>query len=163
MDLSCNETMINDVENEYNIYVEYPTSDEKSATSAGDHQNQQPTLQTSSSGMAKLYSNACADPTFLKDRCLKNLLTSQKRYNTPSCAYFNTVQKTLTPQMRKIVAEWVIEVSRSFYLTVPFVLFTRQLDGSWDITKKKLITQVLCVSNISVCFFGNCFHFSSVH
>jgi hypothetical protein len=128
MDLSCNETMINDVENEYNIYVEYPSSsDEKSsATSAGD-QNQQPTLQiTSSSGIAKLYSNACADPTFLKDRCLKNLLTSQKRYSTPSCTYFNTVQKTLTPQMRKIVAEWVIEVSLSFYLTVPFVLFTRQ-------------------------------------
>lgn len=121
MDLSCNETMINDVENEYNIYVEYP-SDEKLATSAGDL-NLQPTLQTtSSSGIGKLYSNACADPTFLKDRCLKNLLTSQKRYNTPSCAYFNTVQKTLTPQMRKIVAEWVIEVSPSFHLTVPFVL-----------------------------------------
>jgi hypothetical protein len=119
MDLSCNETMINDVENEYNIYLEYP-SDEKSATSAGE---QQPILQTtSSSGIAKLYSNACADPTFLKDRCLKNLLTSQKRYNTPSCAYFNTVQKTLTPQMRKIVAEWVIEVNLSFHLTVPFVL-----------------------------------------
>jgi Cyclin, N-terminal domain len=128
MDLSCNETMINDVENEYNIYVEYPSSsDEKSsATSAGD-QNQQPTLQiTSSSGIAKLYSNACADPTFLKDRCLKNLLTSQKRYSTPSCTYFNTVQKTLTPQMRKIVAEWVIEVSLSFHLTVPFVMFNRQ-------------------------------------
>jgi hypothetical protein len=123
MDLSCNETMINDVENEYNIYVEYPTSDEKSATSAGE-QNQ-PTQQ-SSSGIAKLYSNACADPTFLKDRCLNNLLTSQKRYSTPSTAYFNTVQKTLTPQMRKIVAEWVIEVSLSFYLTVPFVLTGRK-------------------------------------
>lgn len=122
MDLSCNETMINDVENEYNIYVEYPTSDEKSATSAGE-QTQQPTQQqTSSTGIAKLYSNACADPTFLKDRCLNNLLTSQKRYSTPSTAYFNTVQKTLTPQMRKIVAEWVIEVSLSFHLTVPFVL-----------------------------------------
>lgn len=105
MDLSCNETMINDVENEYSVYVEY-SSDEKS-TSAGDQQ--QPLLQ--STGMAKLYSNACADPTFLKDRCLKNLLTSQKRYATPSCSYFNTVQKALTPQMRKIVAEWVIEVS----------------------------------------------------
>lgn len=113
MDLSCNETMINDVENEYNIYVEYPSDGSKSsATSAGD---QKPTLST---GIAKLYSNAGPDPTFLKDRCLKNLLTSQKRYKTPSCAYFNTVQKTLTPQMRKIVAEWVIEVSVGiFFLT----------------------------------------------
>lgn len=111
MDLSCNETMHNDVENEYNIYLEYP-SDEKSSATSGSDQTQQPSLQ--SAGIAKLYSNACADPTFLKDRCLKNLLTSQKRYKTPSCGYFNTVQKTLTPQMRKIVAEWVIEVSRLF-------------------------------------------------
>lgn len=112
--------MINDVENEFNVYVEY-SSDEKSATSAGD-QSHQPSLQAS--GIAKLYSNACADPTFLKDRCLKNLLRSQERYTTPSCAYFNTVQKTLTPQMRKIVAEWVIEVSTKlyFHLTVSFVL-----------------------------------------
>ena len=121
MDLSCNETIINDVENEYNIYVEY--SDEKSATSAGE---QQPTQQTSSTGIAKLYSNACADPTFLKDRCLNNLLTSQKRYSTPTTAYFNTVQKSLTPQMRKIVAEWVIEVSLTFHLTVPFVRCLRK-------------------------------------
>lgn len=130
MDLSCNETMINDVENEYSVYVEY-SSDEKS-TSAGD-QSQQPSLLQSRTGIAKL-SNACADPTFLKDRCLKNLLTSQKRYATPSCSYFNTVQKALTPQMRKIVAEWVIEVSFSFIqhtfqcLTVSFVccLLTRK-------------------------------------
>ncbi|CRL04821.1 CLUMA_CG017874, isoform A [Clunio marinus] len=107
MDLSCNETMINDVENEYNLYVDFPQN-EKSATSAGNQNQQQPIIATT--GMAKLFSNACEDPTFLKDRCLKNLLTSQKRYKTPSCAYFNTVQKTLTPQMRKIVAEWVIEL-----------------------------------------------------
>ena len=109
MDLSCNETMIND-ENEYNLYVEYQT-EEKPAASADSQdllQQQQPQQQN---GISKLYSNACTDPTFLHDRCLKNLLTSQKRYKTPSCAYFNTIQKSLTPQMRKIVAEWVIEVS----------------------------------------------------
>lgn len=104
MDLSCTETMINDIENQYTS--DY-SSDGKSATS---------TSAGSSNGLpkkplAKLYSNACEDQTFLKDRCLKNLLTSQKRYNTPSCDYFNTIQKPLTPQMRKIVAEWVIEVS----------------------------------------------------
>lgn len=144
MDLSCNETMINDAENEYKIFVEY-SSDEKSATSAGE-QNQQPSQQTSSTGIAKLYSNACADPTFLKDRCLNNLLTSQKRYSTPSTAYFNTVQKTLTPQMRKIVAEWVIEVSLSFHLTVPLVLCLRKGSRSSrhnNATEKKLIAQTL--------------------
>ena len=109
MDLSCNETMTNDVENEYNIYMEYP-SDEKRSTSASDQNNQLLSIPPSK-GIAKLYSNACPDPTFLNDRCLQNLLISQERYKTPSCAYFNTIQKTLTPQMRKIVVEWVIEVS----------------------------------------------------
>jgi hypothetical protein len=107
MDLSCNETMINDIENQY-VFVEYSMDGKSASTSAGSsEQKQKP--------MAKLYSNACDDPTFLKDRCLKNLLTSQKRYNTPSCDYFNTIQKPLTPQMRKIVAEWVIEVSLFFH------------------------------------------------
>jgi hypothetical protein len=144
MDLSCNETMINDVENEYNLYVDYQkSSDEKSTTTSAGDQNLQP--QQLSNGIAKLYSNACADPTFLKDRCLKNLLTSQKRYTTPSCAYFNTVQKTLTPQMRKIVAEWVIEVSvMSFYLTVSFV--RRRSSSREEVKnerKKKLIKNFL--------------------
>lgn len=108
MDLSCNETMIND-ENEYNLYVEYQTEEKPATSSAGSQDLLQPVQQQND--ITKLYSNACTDPTFLRDRCLKNLLTSQKRYKTPSCAYFNTIQKSLTPQMRKIVAEWVIEVS----------------------------------------------------
>lgn len=124
MDLSCNETMIND-ENEYNLYAEY--RDEKpAATSAGSIQQQQASgQQLGSNAIGKLYSNACTDPTFLRDRCLKNLLTSQKRYKTPSCSYFSTLQKSLTPQMRKIVAEWVIEVSRSFL----FYLFDFNFNG----------------------------------
>lgn len=141
MDLSCNETMIND-ENEYNLYVEYQ-SEEKPTTSASlqDHHNQQqqPTQQKSS-GIAKLYSNACNDPTFLRDRCLKNLLVSQKRYRTPSCTYFGTTQKSLTPQMRKIVAEWVIEVSFFYliFLTVSFVSILQILTYFFDyLTEKK--------------------------
>ena len=127
--------MIND-ENEYNLYVEYQ-SDEKPATSAGNiQQQQQPTgqAQLGSIGIGKLYSNACTDPTFLRDRCLKNLLTSQKRYKTPSCSYFNSIQKTLTPQMRKIVAEWVIEVSLILlylFLTVSFVPRERNRKKTW--------------------------------
>lgn len=135
-DLCCNETMINDVENE-NFFVEYQSTDEKSTTSAGDQQLIQ-------SGIAKLYSNAGPDPTFLKDRCLTNLLISQKRYKTPSCAYFKTIQIALTPQMRKIVAEWVIEVSFTilllYCLTVSFV-HCRRNEGS---QQKLVITQVLC-------------------
>lgn len=113
MDLSCNETMIND-ENEYNLYVEYQS--EVKPTTSASMQDQQ---QTQQSGIAKLYSNACNDPTFLRDRCLKNLLVSQKRYRTPTCNYFGTTQKSLTPQMRKIVAEWVIEVSLEFIFNGP--------------------------------------------
>lgn len=49
------------------------------------------------------------DPTFLDDRCLDNLLkTEDKHFN--SCNYFKTMQKDITPVMRKMVAEWVIEV-----------------------------------------------------
>jgi hypothetical protein len=121
MDLSCNETMINDIENQYTS--DY-SSDGKSATSTSAG-------SSSSSGLpkkplAKLYSNACEDQTFLKDRCLKNLLTSQKRYTTPSCDYFNTIQKPLTPQMRKIVAEWVIEVSSNIALVFPRAIIRRR-------------------------------------
>lgn len=116
MDLSCNETMIND-ENDYNLYADYQ-SDEKPAANGS-----QPEQQQLSNTMSKLYANACVDPTFLNDRCLKNLLTSQKRYKTPSCSYFNTTQKTITPQMRKIVAEWVIEVSFDFLLLAQFIFF----------------------------------------
>lgn len=111
MDLSCNETMINDIENQYGSYVDYSSSlDGKSASSSTSAGSGSSTEQRNKP-IAKLYLNACEDKTFLKDRCLKNLLTTQKRYNTPSCDYFNTIQKPLTPQMRKIVADWVIEVS----------------------------------------------------
>lgn len=115
MDLSCKEKMINDVENDYNVYVNYQSD-------GPSDPNYPPQLIPSSVGIAKLHTNACADPTFLKDRCLNNLLTSQKRYKTPSCSYFNTVQKTLTPQMRKIVAEWVIEVSFCCFFQA-FIIF----------------------------------------
>lgn len=52
---------------------------------------------------------AIVDPTFLADRCLENLLKAEEKY-TASCSYFKTVQKDITPPMRKIVAEWMMEV-----------------------------------------------------
>ena len=53
---------------------------------------------------------AYSDPVLLNDeRVLQNLLSSEERYS-PSTSYFECVQKDLTPQMRKIVAEWMLEV-----------------------------------------------------
>lgn len=54
----------------------------------------------------------CADqdPIFLDDRCLENLLKTEDKHLT-GCDYFKTVQKDIDPVMRKIVAEWIIEVN----------------------------------------------------
>lgn len=114
MDLSCNEIMnLNDVENEDSENYIYQ---EQVGTNSHLQSNQiQPQIQQQSV-ITKLYFEACEDPTFLNDRCLENLLTSEKRYPTPPCFYFNTIQKNLTPHMRRLVAEWVIEVSElEFY------------------------------------------------
>lgn len=53
---------------------------------------------------------AYADPVLLNDeRVLQNLLSTEERYS-PSSSYFDCVQTEITPQMRKIVAEWMLEV-----------------------------------------------------
>lgn len=49
------------------------------------------------------------DPTLLKDRVLQNLLRTEDSYS-PACASFPAVQDEVTPEMRKIVAEWMMEV-----------------------------------------------------
>lgn len=64
---------------------------------------------------------AYPDPVLLNDeRVLQNLLDREERY-CPSSSYFECVQKDLTPQMRRIVAEWMMEVSnfyQSFYACI---------------------------------------------
>lgn len=50
------------------------------------------------------------DPTLLQDRVLKNLLKIEDRYVLPYTASF-TIQQEVTCEMRKIVAEWMMEVS----------------------------------------------------
>ncbi|XP_060532039.1 G1/S-specific cyclin-D2-like [Cylas formicarius] len=50
------------------------------------------------------------DPTLLQDRVLKNLLKTEDRYTLPYPANFAGIQHEVTPQMRKIVAEWMMEV-----------------------------------------------------
>ncbi|XP_058788896.1 G1/S-specific cyclin-D2 [Phymastichus coffea] len=53
---------------------------------------------------------AYLDPTILADdRVLQNLLKSEERY-APSRSYFGIVQKDISPIMRKVVAEWMLEV-----------------------------------------------------
>ncbi|OAD54165.1 G1/S-specific cyclin-D1 [Eufriesea mexicana] len=52
---------------------------------------------------------AYADPALLgDDRVLQNLLKTEERY-APSSSYFECVQKDISPLMRKIVAEWMLE------------------------------------------------------
>ncbi|XP_074107918.1 cyclin D [Cotesia typhae] len=54
--------------------------------------------------------HAYPDPALLgDDRVLQNLLKTEERY-APSSSYFECVQKDITPLMRKIVAEWMLEV-----------------------------------------------------
>lgn len=59
------------------------------------------------------------DPTFLDDRCLENLLKAEDKAEAGGGggSYF-AGQKDITPAMRKIVAEWMMEVSvaRVLYL-----------------------------------------------
>lgn len=53
---------------------------------------------------------AYADPALLNDeRVLRNLLSEEERF-APSSSYFQCVQKELSPDMRRIVAEWLMEV-----------------------------------------------------
>lgn len=53
---------------------------------------------------------AVKDPTFLDDRCLENLLKSEERHARQHSNYFATVQKDITPDMRRVVAEWIIDL-----------------------------------------------------
>lgn len=60
---------------------------------------------------------AYPDPALLADdRMLQNLLRSEERY-APSASYFGCVQRDISPLMRKVVAEWMLEVrERDMYL-----------------------------------------------
>ena len=53
---------------------------------------------------------AYEDPVLLKDdRVLHNLLATEDKYQ-PSASYFKCVQTDIRPYMRKMVAEWMLEV-----------------------------------------------------
>ncbi|CAH1160223.1 unnamed protein product [Phaedon cochleariae] len=59
--------------------------------------------------IAENENKAYDDPTLLQDRVLKNLLKTEDRYVLPYPASLS-VQKEVTAEMRKIVAEWMMEV-----------------------------------------------------
>ncbi|XP_063223499.1 G1/S-specific cyclin-D2-like isoform X2 [Bacillus rossius redtenbacheri] len=44
------------------------------------------------------------------DRVLQNLLSREERYS-PSPSYFSCVQTEVTPDMRRVVAEWLLEIA----------------------------------------------------
>lgn len=54
---------------------------------------------------------AVPDPVLLNDkRVLENLLATEDKYLPHTC-YFNCVQTDIQPYMRKMVTEWMAEVS----------------------------------------------------
>lgn len=56
---------------------------------------------------------ASADPTFLSERCLENLLKSEETH--PIINFYNNPQCEITPKMRRIVAEWMMEVGQTIF------------------------------------------------
>lgn len=64
---------------------------------------------------------AIKDPIFLDNRCLENLLKAEDRHEAlKNTNYFSTVQKEISPSMRRVVAEWVIDVSAKYPKIRPF-------------------------------------------
>lgn len=53
---------------------------------------------------------AAPDPVLLRRRVLANLLRTEERYAV-TANYFGAVQTEITPHMRRLVAEWMLEVS----------------------------------------------------
>ncbi|BFG00031.1 G1/S-specific cyclin-D2 [Drosophila madeirensis] len=67
--------------------------------------------QSKSDPLGSNYVNtAIGDPTFKSDRCLENALKAEEKHQHIVETYFRTVQRDITPAMRKIVVEWMMEV-----------------------------------------------------
>lgn len=60
---------------------------------------------------------ASADPTFLSERCLENLLKCDEIHSTVN---FYCLHSEITPKMRRIVAEWMMEVNKNGKNTLNF-------------------------------------------
>ncbi|KAI9589155.1 hypothetical protein GQX74_007324 [Glossina fuscipes] len=127
---NCNSINVN----AKNLHTSATTITEKSISPV-NYQKQQPssscyttttTTTTTAATANNVYTNnlinrsldyvntATEDPTFLTDRCLENALKAEEKRPQPLCTYFKTVQKDITPPMRKIVAEWMMEGAGEF-------------------------------------------------
>lgn len=72
---------------------------------------------------AESLKRAYEDPVLLKDdRVLHNLLATEDKYQ-PSASYFKCVQTDVKPYMRKMVAEWMLEVMHCFLFYSDMLLF----------------------------------------
>lgn len=120
---------------------------------------------------------ASADPTFLSERCLENLLKSEETH--PNLNFYNHPQCQITPKMRTIVAEWMMEVSapdllHSFYKFAYFISvfslflkshimqscleFLRLISNVYEKTKTKISVRLWVARSLSTLF-----HLFSVH
>lgn len=115
---------------------------------------------------------ACADPTFLSERCLENLLKSEETH--PTLNFYDNPQCEIKPRMRQIVAEWMMEVSLLnlffvfllvlrrmrlifFSLLINFNLFRLLFELNLiNTVHKSLIMQSFLFANLFIIFC--CFH-----
>lgn len=80
---------------------------------------------------------ALADPTFLSERCLENLLKSEETH--PVINFYNNPQCEITPKMRRIVAEWMMEVSLRWFLSF-YHHFSLNSFFEFNFKQKKMFT-----------------------
>ncbi len=57
---------------------------------------------------------AYQDFNLLNDRVLHTMLKAEENY-LPSSNYFKCIQKEIVPEMRKIVATWMLEVCFNYF------------------------------------------------
>nr|CAD7572594.1 unnamed protein product [Timema californicum] len=94
---------------------------------------------------------AFVDPVLLNDeRVLQNLLSSEDRYS-PSSSYFTRFQTDLTPQMREIVTEWMLELSRKLTFHWLATCFTSEPAGGTEVSGGIPPDQQLVSINVFVC------------
>ncbi len=74
-------------------------------------------------GEGDCFRRAFEDPVLLQDeRVLQNLLTTEEKY-LPSSTYFNCVQTDVKGFMRKMVADWMLEVRKTHQTLKVLIVF----------------------------------------